>query len=142
MSKLQNILEDLSKYIQEHYQGVQVYFDDSQMDPNIELPAISFQVGEMKESASGCSEYQKELEIRLHTSTLDKSQLLSELWDFEENIIHIIKEGNKTGSITEEEAELRYLKTHPIGALVYAQEDKDIFFSNILRVGFELRYTI
>lgn len=148
MSVLQEILEDLADYITSSpdYNSLEVYYDDSMMDPNISLPAISFQVGETEESkGSGCDEYLKELDIRLHTSTLDKSALIRELWDFEEQIIKIIRKGNRESTLSKRhDMELTYQKTLPIGALVYNPpgSDKEVFFSNLLRVVFQLRYNL
>lgn len=149
MSKLQEILEDLSKYIKQQGKYTRIYYDDSLMDPNnTALPALSFKVGEMEqETPSGCNEYVKEVEIRRHTDTLSKKELFTELWDFEEYIITLIREGNRTNElITRHDVELEYLKTYPIGALVYKpyknKSDKEVFFSNILRVAFKLRYEL
>jgi hypothetical protein len=147
MSVLQEILEDLAEYITSspEYNSLKVYYDDSMMDPNISLPAISFQVGETEESKSGCGEYIKELDIRLHTRTLDKSALIRELWDFEEQIIKIMKKGNMDGTLSpRNELELTYKKTLPLRALVYNPPgtDKEVFFSNLLSVSFQFRYTI
>ncbi len=149
MSKLEEILEDLTKYIKQQGKYTRIYFDDSLMDPNnTALPALSFKVGEMEqETPSSCNEYVKELEIRRHTDTLSKKKLFTELWDFEEYIIKLIKDGNTTGAlVTRHDVELEYLKTYQIGALVYRQHknksDKEVFFSNILRVAFKLRFEI
>ena len=147
MSKLQEILEDLAKYIKQQGKYTRIYFDDSLMDPNsTPLPALSFKVGEMEqETPSSCNEYVKELEIRRHTDTLSKKDLFTELWDFEEYIITLIREGNITGElVTRHTIELEYFKTYPIGALVYhpRNQDKEVFFSNILRVAFKLRYSL
>jgi hypothetical protein len=145
MSKLQEILEDIAEYISQSYHNIRVYYDDSMMNPNISLPAISFQTGEMKpDKQGGCDEYIKELEIRLHTSTLDKSALLQELWDFEEQIIQLIRKGNREDTLTRHSIELQYISTLPIGALVYnpPDSDKEVFFSNLLRVVFQLKYEL
>lgn len=149
MSKLQEILEDLANYIKQQGKYTRIYYDDSLMDPNsTPLPALSFKVGEMEqETPSGCNEYVKQVEIRRHTDTLSKKELFIELWDFEEEIITLIREGNITGElVTRHNIELEYLKTYPIGALVYRphknKSDKEVFFSNILRVAFKLRYEL
>lgn len=149
MSKLEENLEDLAKYIAQQGKYTRIYYDDSLMDPNnTALPALSFKVGEMKqETPSSCNEYVKELEIRRHTDTLNRNKLFTELWDFEEYIITLIREGSVTGDlVTRHDMELEYLKTYPIGALVYkprkSKSDKEVFFSNILRVAFKLRYEI
>lgn len=147
MSKLQEILEDLTKFIINSRKYTQIYYDDSLMDPNdTHLPALSYKVGEMKqETPSGCDEYVKELEIRRHTSTLNKQQLLIELWDFEEEIITLIREGDKADQLsTRHSTELEYLKTYPIMAMVYkpTESDKEVFFCNMLSVAFKLRYEL
>jgi hypothetical protein len=147
LSKIEEILEDLTKYFISTEKYTRIFYDDSLMDPNnTQLPALSYKVGEMKqETPSGCNEYLKELEIRRHTGTLNKRELLTELWDFEEEIITLIREGMKSGELyTRHEIDLEYLKTYPIGALVYTppETDKKTFFCNILRVAFKLRYVI
>ncbi len=146
LSKLQEILEDLTGFIIKSGKYTRIFYDDSTMDPNTPLPALSYKVGEMKqEKPSGCDEYVKELEIRRHTATLDKNKLLMELWDFEEEIITLIRRGGVNGELsTRHSIELEYHKTYPIGALVYKrhEDNKEVFFSNLLRVAFKLRYTL
>jgi len=139
LSKLQEILEDLTGFIIKSGKYTRIFYDDSTMDPNTPLPALSYKVGEMKqEKPSGCDEYVKELEIRRHTATLDKNKLLMELWDFEEEIITLIRRGGVNGELsTRHSIELE-------GALVYKrhEDNKEVFFSNLLRVAFKLRYTL
>ena len=47
MSVFEDILIDLRNCIQEsdEFKDIYVYFDDSEMNPNVSLPAISFKVG-------------------------------------------------------------------------------------------------
>ena len=46
MSVFEDILVDLKDCIQdsEEFKDIDVYFDDSEMNPNISLPAVSFKV--------------------------------------------------------------------------------------------------
>ena len=71
MSVFEGILVNLRDIIQnsEEFKDIDVYYDDSEMSPNISLPAISFKVGK-KEVVERCvdgTEYVRHMEIRLHT---------------------------------------------------------------------------
>ena len=84
ISTFEKILVELRDIIQdsEEFKDIPVYFDDSEMNPNISLPAISFKVGqkEVLNSSASCTDYSRRVEIRLHTKTLDKRKLQSELY--------------------------------------------------------------
>ena len=60
MSVFEEILVDLRNVIQDsdEFKDIDVYFDDSEMNPNISLPAISFKVGqkEVLNSSASCTE--------------------------------------------------------------------------------------
>ena len=85
MSVFEDILIDLRDCIQnsDEFKDIDVYFDDSEMNPNVSLPAISFKIGksEVVEYCLGEIEVVRHMEIRLHTETLDKRLLQSELYD-------------------------------------------------------------
>lgn len=150
MSVFEDILVDIRNIIQEsdEFKDIDVYFDDSEMNPNVSLPAVSFKVGkkEVLNSSVSCTEYSRAVEIRLHTETLDKRLLQSELYDYEEQLVSIINTAKMTGSIADF-YEIIETGSTGIGALMFnarkeANQFNMIFFSNILRVKFNVRYKI
>ena len=150
MSVFEDILVDIRNIIKDsdEFKDIDVYFDDSEMSPNVSLPAVSFKVGkkEVLNSNASCSEYSRAIEIRLHTETLDKRLLQSELYDYEEQLISVINTAKMTGSIADF-YEIIETGSTGIGALMFnarkeANQFNMIFFSNILRVKFNVRYKI
>ncbi len=149
MSVFEDILVDIRDIIHdsEEFKDIDVYFDDSEMNPNVSLPAVSFKVGK-KEVVERCvdgTEYVRHMEIRLHTETIDKRLLQSELYDYEEQLARIITDAKLTGRI--DGYEIMETGSRSIGALMFnsrkeANQFNMIFFSNILRVSFDIRYKI
>lgn len=150
MSVFENILIDLRNCIQksDEFKDIDVYFDDSEMTPNISLPAISFKVNrsEVVEYCTDEIEVIRHIEIRLHTETLDKRLLQSELYDYEEQLSRLITISKLNGTIANF-YEIMQTGSRGIGALMFnsrkeANQFNMIFFSNILRVSFDVRYRI
>lgn len=150
MSVFENILVDLRDCIQEsdEFKDIDVYFDDSEMTPNISLPAISFKVNrsEVVEYCTDEIEVIRHIEIRLHTETLDKRLLQSELYDYEEQLSRLITTSKLNGTIANF-YEIKQTGSRGIGALMFnarkeANQFNMTFFSNILRVSFDVRYRI
>ena len=150
MSVFEDILVDLRNIIQEsdEFRDIDVYYDDSEMNPNISLPAISFKVGKKQvlNSNASCTEYIRRVEIRLHTETIDKRLLQSELYDFEEQLVSVINTARMNGTIGSF-YEIVEVGSTSIGALMFnsrkeANQFNMIFFSNILRIKFDVRYEI
>lgn len=150
ISTFEKILVEIRDVLQEseEFKDIDVYFDDSEMNPNISLPAISFKVGqrEVLESSPLCSEYSRRIEIRLHTETLDKRELQSELYSYEEDLINVIHTALNTGELGSF-YELKETGASSINALMFnakkeANQFNMIFFSNLLRVRFVIRYSI
>ena len=150
MSVFEEILVDLRNVIQnsEEFKDIDVYFDDSEMNPNISLPAISFKVGKKQvlNSNASCTEYSRAVEIRLHTETIDKRLLQSELYDYEEQLISVLNTAKMTGSIADF-YEIVETGSTSINALMFnsrkeANQFNMIFFSNLIRVKFDVRYKI
>ena len=150
MSVFENILVDLRNIIQDsdEFKDIDVYFDDSEMNPNVSLPAISFKVKKKQvlNSSASCTEYVREIEIRLHTETIDKRLLQSELYDYEEQLVSVLNTAKLIGSIGDF-YEITETGSTSIGALMFnsrkeANQFNMIFFSNILRVKFDVRYKI
>lgn len=149
MSVFEDILVNLRDIIQnsDEFKDIDVYFDDSEMNPNVSLPAVSFKIGR-KEVVERCvdgTEYVRHMEIRLHTETIDKRLLQSELYDYEEQLAHIIINAKLTGLI--DGYDIMETGSRSIGALMFnsrkeANQFNMIFFSNILRVSFDVRYKI
>ena len=149
MSVFEDILVDLRDIIQDsdEFKDIDVYFDDSEMNPNISLPAVSFKIGK-KEVVERCvdgTEDIRHMEIRLHTETIDKRLLQSELYDYEEQLARIIVNAKLTGLI--DGYDIMETGSRGIGALMFnsrkeANQFNMIFFSNILRVSFDIRYKI
>lgn len=150
MSVFEDILVDLRDCIQEsdEFKDIDVYYDDSEMNPNVSLPAVSFKVGK-KEVVGYCVdsvEVVRHIEIRLHTETLDKRLLQSELYDYEEQLSRLITSSKANGTIANF-YEIYETGSRGIGALMFnsrkeANQFNMIFFSNILRVSFDIRYKI
>ena len=150
MSVFEDILVDLRDCIQESddFKDIDVYFDDSEMNPNVSLPAVSFKVGkkEVVEYCVDSVEVVRHIEIRLHTETLDKRLLQSELYDYEEQLSKLITSSKMNGTIANF-YEINEIGSRGIGALMFnsrkeANQFNMIFFSNILRVSFDIRYKI
>ena len=150
MSVFEDILIDLRDCIQEsvEFKDIDVYFDDSEMNPNVSLPAVSFKVGrkETVEYCVGEIEVVRHIEIRLHTETIDKRLLQSELYDYEEQLSRLITTSKANGTIANF-YEIKETGSRGIGALMFnsrkeANQFNMIFFSNILRVSFDVRYRI
>ena len=150
MSVFEDILIDLRDCIQEsdEFKDIDVYFDDSEMNPNISLPAVSFKVGK-KETVEYCVdaiEVVRHIEIRLHTETLDKRLLQSELYDYEEQLSRLITTSKMNGTIANF-YEINEVGSRGIGALMFnarkeANQFNMIFFSNLIRIRFVVRYSI
>lgn len=150
VSVFEDILVDLRDCIQEsdEFKDIDVYFDDSEMTPNISLPAVSFKVNrrEVVEYCVDQVEVVRHIEIRLHTETLDKRLLQSELYDYEEQLSKLISTAKMDGRIANF-YEINEIGSRGIGALMFnsrkeANQFNMIFFSNILRVSFDIRYRI
>lgn len=150
MSVWENILVSIRDIIQnsDEFKNISVYYDDSEMDPNTVLPAISYKVGkkEVLSSKADCTEYQRKLTINLHTMTLDKRELQTELYEYEEQLVSIINNARIMGDIPEF-YEIVETGSSSIGALMFnarneANQFNMIFFSNILKVNFLIRYEI
>ena len=150
MSVFEDILIDLRDCIQnsDEFKDIDVYFDDSEMNPNISLPAVSFKVNrrEVVEYCVDQVEVVRHIEIRLHTETIDKRLLQSELYDYEEQLSRLISR-SKTNCTIANFYEINEVGSRGIGALMFnsrkeANQFNMIFFSNILRVSFDIRYRI
>ena len=150
MSVWENILVSIRDIIQnsDEFKNIGVYYDDSEMDPNTVLPAISYKTGkkEVLSSKADCTEYQRKLTINLHTMTLDKRELQMELYEYEEQLVSIINQARMRGDIPEF-YEITETGSSSIGALMFnarkeANQFNMIFFSNILKVNFLIRYEI
>lgn len=146
----EDVLVDLRNIIQESepFKDVDVYYDESEMNPNVSLPAVSFQVGEKTTLVSKpyCSRYKRMLQIRLHTKTLDKRELQSELYEYEEQLIHTINEAKLSGDMADF-YEIKDTGSAGIKALMFnarkeAGQMNETFFSNLLKVYFEVEYEI
>ena len=150
ISTFEKILVELRDIIQEseEFKGLEVYFDDSEMNPNVPLPCISFKVGvkEVLSSSALCTEYSRRLEIRLHTETLDKRKLQSELYSYEEQLVSVINRAKLNNSLSDF-YEIEETGASSINALMFnsrkeANQFNMIFFSNLLRVRFVVRFKI
>lgn len=150
MSVFGDILINLRDIIQdsEEFKNIGVYYDDSEMDSNVPLPAVSFKVGKKKvlSSNSQCSEYSRGLTIYLHTKTLDKRELQEELYEYEEQLIKVINNAKITGMM-KSGVEIDETGATKIQALMFnarkeANQFNMIFFSNMLGINFSVRYTI
>ena len=150
ISVFEKILVELRDIIQEseEFKDIDVYFDDSEMNPNVPLPCISFKVGqkEVLNSSALCTEYSRRLEIRLHTETIDKRALQSELYSYEEQLTALLNQAKLDGRISDS-YEIRETGASSINAMMFnarkeANQFNMIFFSNLLRVRFVIRYKI
>lgn len=150
ISVFEQILVTLRDIIQdsEEFKDIDVYFDDSEMNPNDFLPCVSFKVGqkEVLKSSALCTEYSRRLEIRLHTDTLDKRKLQSELYSYEEQLVSVIHQAKLQGKIPDY-FDITETGSSQIYALMYnakkeANQFNMSFFSNLLKVRFVIRYEI
>lgn len=150
ISTFERILVELRDVIQEseEFKGLEVYFNDSEMNPNVPLPCVSFKVGqkEVLESSALCTEYSRRIEIRLHTETLDERKLQSELYSYEEQLVSVIQDAKLNNRLSDF-YEIEETGSSSINALMFnsrkeANQFNMIFFSNLLRVRFVIRYSI
>ena len=150
ISTFEKILIEIRDVIQEseEFKGIDVYFDDSEMNPNVTLPCVSFKVGqkEVLESSALCTEYSRRLEIRLHTETIDKRALQSELYSYEEQLVSVLQQAQLEDKLSSF-YEIKETGASSINALMFnarkeANQFNMIFFSNLLRVRFVIRYQI
>ncbi len=150
MSKWVDILVNLRDIIQasDEFKNIPVYYDDMEMNSNSVLPAISFKVGkkEVLNSKADCTEYTRRLTINLHTKTLDKRELQEELYEYEEQLISVLNTARMTGDIPDF-YDITETGSSSIGALMFnsrkeANQFNMIFFSNILKMRFDIRYEI
>jgi hypothetical protein len=150
MSKWVDILVNLRDVIQssEEFKNISVYYDDAEMNPNVPLPAVSFKVGkkEVLNSKADCTEYQRKLTINLHTKTLDKRELQMELYEYEEQLVSVLNNARMNGIIPDF-YDIVETGSSSIGALMFnarkeANQFNMIFFSNVLKVNFLIRYEI
>lgn len=150
MSKWVDILVSLRDIIQssEEFKNIPIYYDDSEMNPNVPLPAVSFKVGkkEVLNSKIDCTEYSRKLTINLHTKTLDKRELQEELYEYEEQLVSILNFAKINGDIPDF-YEITETGSSSIGAVMFnarkeANQFNMIFFSNILKLNFLIRYKI
>ena len=151
ISVFERILVQLRDLIQdsEEFKNIPIYFDESELSPNDSLPCISFKVGQKEvlgDTSNYCGEYSRRLEIRLHTETLDKRQLQSELYSYEEQLVNLINTARMNGSIADF-YDIEETGASSIGALMFnarkeANQFNMVFFSNLLRIRFVIRYTI
>lgn len=148
MSRLEEILVTIRDVIQtsEEFYDIPVYYDDSEMSPNVSLPAISFKIGTkmVLEPNPVCTEYQRDIEIRLHTKTVDKRKLQSELYDYEEQMVSVINNARLSNKL---DFEIVEVESKGIGALMFnarkeAGQYNETFFSNLLRMKFNIRYNL
>ena len=150
ISTFEKILVEIRDLIQEseEFKNIDVYFDDSEMNPNVTLPCVSFKVGqkEVLDSSAMCTEYSRRLEIRLHTETLDKRKLQSELYSYEEQLVSVINQAKLENKLSDF-YEIVETGASSINALMFnakkeANQFNMIFFSNLLRVRLVVRYRI
>lgn len=150
ISTFERILVCIRDIIQESddFKDIDVYFDDSELSPNQTLPCVSFKVGqkEVLSSSALCNEYSRRLEIRLHTETLDKRQLQSQLYSYEEQLISTINQAKLDGRIPDF-FDIVETGSSQIYALMHlarkeANQYNATFFSNLLKVRFVIRYKI
>ena len=150
ISTFEKILVNIRDVIQEseEFKDIDVYFDDSEMNPNVSLPAISFKVGqkEVLNSSASCTEYSRRLEIRLHTETIDKKKLQSELYSYEEQLITVLNNARMEGRLSDF-YDIHETGASSINALMFnARKEANTFnmiiFSNLIRIRFVVRYSI
>ena len=150
ISTFEMILVDLKNLIQEsdEFKDIDVYFDDSELSPNVALPCVSFKVNqkEVIDSSATCTTYSRRIDIRLHTETTDKRKLQSELYKYEEQLVTIINNAKLTGRIPNY-YDIFETGSSTINALMFnakkeANQFNMIFFSNLLKVRFIIRYEI
>ena len=150
MSSWGDILVNIREIIQnsDYFEDADVYFDESQMNPNVKLPAICFRTGrkEVVNNSINCREYNRGLEIRLCTKELDKPQLLSDLFDFEEQLIKTINNAAIAGDCLSS-YEISETGANRISALMWNARNEGgqydyTFFCNMLVIKFNIRYTI
>lgn len=148
-SKYAKILVNLREIIQssEAFKDIPVYFNEHQLNSNTSLPCISFYSGEKKivNENPYCMEFSRDFEIRLHTKSLDKSELLEELWKYEEDLTNVLNFASINNQIEGYSIEIN--GSSKLNALMFnARKEGNrtdmSFFSNVIRVFFKIRYSI
>ena len=144
------ILVNLRNIIQSstEFKDIDVYFDDSEMNPTVHLPCISFKVGkkQLLPSSSYCTEYNRRLEIRLHTKTIDKRELQEELYKYEEDLVRVLNNARLSNQLLDcyeiVEDESSPLMNAMFNARKEGNQTDMTFFSNLIKLFFNVRYTI
>ena len=142
---LVNIKEVLNS--SDEFKDVPIYFHERQVNSNTSLPCIILYTGN-KTVVNGspfCTEYSRDLEIRLCTKTLDKVLLFEELLKYEEDLIRVLNYAKLTNQI--EGFEIDEDGTGKVGALMFNAPKEGnrtdmSFFSNVLRVFFKVKYSL
>ncbi len=148
-SQFGKILVNLRDVLQTstEFKDVDVYFNEREINSNTRLPCILLKTGvkTLVNDSPFCKEYDRELEIRLHTKTLDKRELMEELLKYEEDLTHVIDSARLRHDIDveiTEKNESGKFKVLMFNAPREGNRTDMTFFSNVLCIYFNVRYSI
>lgn len=158
MSVKREILESIADYLDTHprfkdYKDLEYYYDPYTMNANTELPAFCFYVGYNDDNSEQgnrtishyCRSYYNNIEIRLHTVTKEPDILMEELWDFEESLFACLNNNVNWSQLHPNFENLKYVGTLPMVSMykqAFRDDYEDEWVCNILRVSYELEYTL
>lgn len=151
MSKIQEILESMAKYLTEadEYFNKEFYFDLSQLNPNVDCPCLCFQIEATNEPVTQlalnpeCRSIVKSVSLLSCIDIVDQEQIIEELWNYEELLISVLRRVMPY-DIHPDLIGITYTSSTPFSSLWLHSEDKDesTFFSNSLTVTFDIEYAI
>lgn len=152
MSVILEILENLADYLgkQEEFADLDVYYSQSMMTANTEVPCISFKIkyaddnSEKKTINPSCSSIYRYIDIMLHTRNKNQGELEMELLDFDENIWKTLNE-IYPNDLHPNLINIKYVGSLEPSALyfqMFRQNYKEEWFSNVITIRYELEYNI
>jgi len=152
MSVIQEIVEDINRFLVKsntYFSDKKFYFDLSQVSANTELPCFCWNSTKTEENQADkglnpeCRSLKKEIQFMALTNTTDTSQLIKELWDFEEKTILAFRD-EFPQNINENLMNIDYTGSSSIDSLFTKTEDKTEgkFFANLLYCTYNLEYMI
>lgn len=144
-AKISQILEIISKHIAKHedFKDVPIYWDEAELDPNsLVTPCIQLQLFAW-EKGQGC-EFERELQLRIITSTESKREALLQLYDFEQSLRTIMEEVSYDPLASFFELDL--IGGTGVAMLQYVTQDRDSYksaktnYGSIVAIRYNLRY--
>ena len=144
-AKISQVLEIISKHISSHedFKEVPIYWNEAELEPNsLSLPCVQLQPFAW-ERGRDC-DFERELQVRIITSTESKREALLQLYDFEQSLRTIMEEISYDPLASFFELDL--IGGTDVGMLQYVTQDRDSYksaktnYGSIIAIRYNLRY--